>query len=59
MNSSNSKEHINLPEGPWGLSGVSDNGGEKKTHSPLDKKVQRNRRKDQQSKASKKANRNS
>lgn len=52
-------EHINLPEGPWGLPGMSDDAGEKKTHVPAGKKLLRNHKRDKQAKLSRKANRGS
>lgn len=52
-----SKEHINMPEGPWGLSGISEDSTEKKTHVPAGKKLLRNHKRDKQAKLSKKANR--
>ena len=52
-----SKEHINMPEGPWGLSGINEDSTEKKTHVPAGKKLLRNHRRDKQAKLSRKANR--
>lgn len=48
-----------MPEGPWGLSGVNEDSGEKKTHVPAGKKLLRNHRRDKQAKISRRINRGS
>lgn len=55
--SDSQSDNLPLPEGPYGLPGMGSKAEGNGTHSPAGKKKQRNRRREDQAKRSRKINR--